>query len=86
MAARGITRNLDQLGRIVIPIETRRALGIEPGIPVEIRQENDKIILSVAGEQCVVCGGDKALKEFKDRKICNRCLKELQKTFFADAE
>lgn len=78
MAARGIIRNLDQLGRIVIPIETRRVLGIEPGSPVEIRQEGDKIIVSRSCEQCVLCGSEKALRDYRDKKICARCLKELR--------
>lgn len=82
VTAKGIIRNLDQLGRIVIPIETRRALGIEPGTPVEIRQEGDKIILIRSGERCAICGSEKALRDFKGKKLCGHCLKELKEELF----
>ena len=78
MSTKGIIRNLDQLGRIVIPIETRRVLGIEPGTPVEIRQEGEKIILTRSGDRCAICGSEKGLKDFREKKLCSRCLREIK--------
>lgn len=45
MKATGITRKVDELGRIVLPIELRRNLGISIGDTLEIFTENDAIIL-----------------------------------------
>ncbi|MDE6284430.1 MAG: AbrB/MazE/SpoVT family DNA-binding domain-containing protein [Bacilli bacterium] len=45
MKATGITRKIDELGRIVIPKEIRRNLGIRDGETLEIFTENDSILL-----------------------------------------
>ena len=43
----GVTRKIDELGRVVIPIEFRKSMGIEPGDPVEVFAENGRVILSL---------------------------------------
>lgn len=45
MKSTGIVRKLDHLGRLVLPIELRRLLGIAEKDPVEVFIEGDKIIL-----------------------------------------
>ena len=45
MKATGIVRKVDELGRIVIPMELRKILDIDPRDPLEIFTEDDKIIL-----------------------------------------
>ncbi|MDN4606907.1 AbrB/MazE/SpoVT family DNA-binding domain-containing protein [Sporosarcina highlanderae] len=58
MQSLGIVRKVDHLGRIVIPKELRRSLGLDQGVPMEIFVDNDKIILRkyVVDEACVVTG------------------------------
>ena len=45
MIATGIVRRIDELGRVVIPKEVRRAMGIKDGDPLEIFREKDHIVL-----------------------------------------
>lgn len=58
MKSTGINRKIDELGRIVLPIELRRSLGLEVKDPVEIFTEEDRIILRkyAASNACVVTG------------------------------
>lgn len=58
MKSTGIVRNVDQLGRIVAPIELRKAMGLSPGDPMEIFLEDDKIILKkyAANRTCAITG------------------------------
>ena len=49
-----ITRKIDELGRIVLPKELRKTLGIEPGTPIEIYTEDDMIVLKKFENRCVL--------------------------------
>ena len=77
MRSLGIVRNLDQLGRLVIPIETRRVLNLNGGDPVEIFTDGDTIILKKYAQGCQCCGNMENIKEYKGIKICKKCLNEL---------
>ena len=77
MKATGIVRNLDQLGRFVIPKETRKMLNLNGGDPVEIFTDGDTIILKKYVRGCQCCGDMKDVKEYKGIKICKKCLNEL---------
>ena len=77
MKATGMVRNLDQLGRLVIPIETRRVLNLNGGDPVEIFTDGDTIILKKYAQGCQCCGNMENIKEYKGIKICKKCLNEL---------
>ena len=79
MKSTGIVRRLDELGRIVVPIDIRNKLSITEKDPMEIYIEGDKIVLRKFETNCVFCGSDNALKEFKDKPVCEDCLKKLQK-------
>jgi len=76
--ATGITRRIDDLGRIVIPKELRKTLGIEPGTPIEIYTEEDTIILKKFENRCVLCGSTADVAEIKGKKVCNSCIEELK--------
>ena len=74
----GITRRIDKLGRVVIPISMRKAnnLGVED--PVDISVENDSIVIRKSGPACVFCGKkDGNLLTFRGRTICKSCLQEI---------
>ncbi len=79
MKSTGIVRKLDDLGRIVLPIELRRTLQIEEKDPVEIFVEDDMIILKKYQPSCLFCGDAKDVISFKGRNICPNCLHELTK-------
>ncbi|BFH71906.1 AbrB family transcriptional regulator [Paenibacillus dendritiformis] len=76
MKATGIVRNLDSLGRIVIPMELRRTMGIGEQEPMEIYTYGDRIVLQKHGAGCSLCGStEKSLKKFaRDRSICVGCI------------
>ncbi len=77
MKATGIVRDVDNLGRIVLPIELRRTLGIDVKDSVEIFTENDTIILKKFQHSCVFCGANDSLLEYKNKMVCSRCISEL---------
>ena len=76
MRSLGIVRNLDQLGRLVIPKETRKAFELNEGDPVEIFTDEDKIIIRKYNPGCHCCGSLDHLTEVLGLKICPKCLKE----------
>lgn len=78
MKSLGTIRHIDELGRIVLPIETRKRLGLEAKDPVEIFVEKDRLILKKYAPACVFCGENDGLTDYKDKKICKKCLCELK--------
>ena len=80
MKSTGIVRNIDELGRIVIPKEMRKKMDIESSDPLEIYGDGDKIILTKYTPNCSFCGVDSDICEFKGKKICKACLEEIKKT------
>lgn len=79
MKSTGIVRCLDDLGRVVIPIETRRAMHIENRDPIEIFVSDNQIILKKFTPSCIFCGCDKELMEFKEMTVCKKCARSLGK-------
>lgn len=77
--ATGITRRIDDLGRIVLPKELRKTLGIDPGTPIEIYTEEDTIVLKKYEQKCIICGSADDIVEYKGKKACRNCIEELKK-------
>ena len=71
MKSTGIVRQVDQLGRVVVPKETRNVLGMPVGTPIEVWVDGDTIVLKKFS--CAVCGGMEDLTEFKGQKVCAEC-------------
>ena len=80
MKSTGIIRSVDELGRIVVPKEMRRKMGIENGDPVEIYVDGDKIILTKYEPCCIFCGSEEDVVEFKGKKMCAACLDAIKNT------
>ena len=80
MKSIGIVREVDKLGRIVIPKELRRTLNMESGDPVEIFVDNDSIVLRSYRPMCIFCGSDEMIGEYKDKPVCARCINELKQS------
>jgi transcriptional pleiotropic regulator of transition state genes len=73
----GIIRHLDELGRIVIPIEIRKRFGLLERDALEISVKDQTILLSRPRSACVFCGATKSLVEHKGRGVCQSCVSEL---------
>lgn len=78
MKATGIVRKVDDIGRIVIPMELRRTLNIVEDDPLEIFVDEEKITLKRYTPGCFFCGSFEEGKYFNGKFICERCLKELK--------
>ena len=75
MKATGIVRNVDALGRIVLPKELRRILNLEEGTPLEIfTTEDGAVVLRQYAPGCSCCGRTDNLKEYKGISLCQRCI------------
>ncbi len=79
MKSTGITRKIDELGRIVLPIELRRTLEISERDSMEIFVEEDAIILKKFKKSCVFCGSEDGIIDFKNKCVCSECVATLKK-------
>ncbi|HBN11507.1 MAG TPA: AbrB family transcriptional regulator [Ruminococcus sp.] len=79
MKTTGIVRKIDELGRIVLPIELRRTLGIGERDSIEIYVDGESIILKKYKTSCVFCSETDNLIDFKGKSICPSCLMQLKK-------
>lgn len=77
MKATGIVRKVDQLGRIVLPIELRRALNMDIKDPIEIFVDGEYVMLKKYSPACYLCGRMEKIKYFKGKSICKKCIDEL---------
>lgn len=77
MKATGIIRRVDELGRVVIPIEIRNQFNIIEKDPIEIYVDDSSIILKKYEPNCVFCGNTKNLISYKDKLVCSKCAEKL---------
>lgn len=73
MKSTGVVRKVDELGRVVIPIELRRTMGIEEKDALEIYVDNEKIILKKYEPACVFCNSADHVQSFKGKLVCREC-------------
>lgn len=73
MKATGIVRKVDHLGRIVLPMELRRTLGIDENGALEIFVDGDRIILRKYAPGCIICGSLDELRHVRGKLICRPC-------------
>ena len=77
MKSTGIIRKVDELGRIVLPIELRRTLDIAERDEVEIYMDNDRIILRKFEPACIFCGSSRRLIAYCGKNVCQECVKQM---------
>lgn len=77
MKSTGVVRKVDELGRIVLPIELRRTYSIEEKDALEIYVDGENIILKKYEPACIFCGNAKNVNNYKGKNICHGCLEEL---------
>ncbi len=80
MKATGIIRKVDELGRIVLPIELRRTMDIAVRDELEIFIDNDRVVLQKCEQRssCVFCGADQELQSYRGKNICRDCLEKMR--------
>lgn len=78
MKSTGIVRRVDELGRVVIPIELRRTLDIAEKDALEIYVDGEHIILKKYEPACIFCGQAKDVIQYKGKNICSKCLEEIK--------
>jgi transcriptional pleiotropic regulator of transition state genes len=79
MKSTGIVRKVDELGRVVIPIELRRTLDINEKDALEIYVDGEMIILKKYAPACIFCGQAKDVVQYKGKNICPACMDEMRK-------
>ena len=79
MKSPGIVRKVDELGRVVLPIELRRTLDINVKDALEIYVDGNSVILKKYEPACIFCGNAKDVNSYKGKNICNDCLNDLRK-------
>ena len=79
MKATGIVRKVDELGRVVIPIELRNKFDIKVKDPIEIFVDSNSIVLKKYEPNCVLCGNTKNLVSYNEKLVCEKCIEKLNK-------
>lgn len=74
MKSTGIVRKVDELGRIVLPIEMRRTMDIAERDALEIFVAEDTIMLKKHQPACVFCNGAKNIISYKGKNVCSSCV------------
>ena len=78
MKATGIVRQVDPLGRVVIPVELRRTLNIKTEDSLEVFVDGEYIMLKKYEPACIFCGNAKDVTNVKGKNVCKSCLEELK--------
>ena len=78
MKSTGIVRRIDELGRIVLPIELRRTLDIGERETMEIFVEGSSVVLKKYRPTCIFCDSARDIAIFKGKNVCPKCLSELK--------
>lgn len=81
MKATGIVRRVDELGRIVLPMELRRTLRIHEKDPLEIFVDGERVILRKYEPTCVFTGSAEDLVFYHGKMISRACIQELQQLY-----
>lgn len=79
MKSTGIVRKVDELGRIVLPIELRRTLNINVKDSLEIFVDENQIVLQKYEPACIFCGSADDVRTYKGRNICQQCIEDLSR-------
>ena len=77
MKSTGVVRQLDTLGRVVLPIELRRTMDIGVKDMLEIYVDGGSIILKKYAPSCVFCNDTKGIMAYKGKNVCAACKQEL---------
>ena len=79
MKATGVVRPVDALGRVVIPIELRRNMGIQTDDSLEILVDGQYIMLKKYEPACIFCGSNDEIVQLRGKNICSKCIADMKK-------
>ncbi len=74
----GMLRKVDDLGRLVIPHEIRKAMEIGKGDVLELSLEADCLVVRKFAPACIFCGGIEDLMTYEGRNICGKCVQTIK--------
>ena len=77
--AKGTSRRMDSLGRIVIPSDFRDRLDIDAGDYVEIMLTGDQVLIQKRHVSCIFCENDEHIIDFADKPLCRRCAEKIKR-------
>ena len=78
MKASGVTRCIDDLGRLVVPKELRKTLHWDIKDSIEFYTEGETVVLKKYQPGCIFCGEVSGITNYKGKNICTSCLNELK--------
>lgn len=78
MKSTGIIRKVDELGRIVLPIELRRMLDIAERDELEIYLDNDRVVLQKFEPSCIFCSSSQKLVSYRGKNVCQECIQTMK--------
>ena len=81
MKSTGVVRKVDELGRIVLPIEIRKVLDIQQKDAIEIFTDEDKIVLQKYQPACIFCNNVDDIVYFNGKRVCTKCVEKLKEQF-----
>ncbi len=84
MKETGIIRRVDELGRIVLPIELRRNLDIAERDELEIYVDGDNVILRKHEASCIFCDSSRGLYQYQGKHVCSGCIQALRRLYEED--
>lgn len=78
MKSTGVVRKVDELGRVVLPIEIRRNMDIKVKDSLEIFVDGKKIVLTKYTPGCEFCSNASDLIDINGHKICRECAAKIK--------
>ncbi len=78
MKSTGVVRKVDELGRIVLPIEIRKTMDIKEKDAIEIFTDADRIILQKYQPACMFCNNADNIVYFNGKRICTSCIEKIK--------
>ena len=74
-----IVKKMDEMGRLVIPLAIREALGLQPNADVVMELEGNRIVLQNGDRRCRICGGCEELISFEGGHLCRSCIRKIHR-------
>ena len=71
-------KKIDNLGRVVVPKGYRLMLGLQPGDPLDVDVDGDRLVIMPHREGCTLCGGSNVLQPFLSKNICSECIEQIR--------
>ncbi len=78
MKSTGVVKKIDELGRVVLPKDIRKPMGIEAGDPLEFFIDGDRIVLKKYQPSCIFCGEAEGVVSFLEKRLCAACVRKIK--------